>query len=118
VPWKLTVRAGPRVERARFAELAEALAALEQRGSTLAGEAPGKPVDLRFKEFKPLQQVYARLELAGPERLLPRVRAGVDVRGDGSTEAFRGRVRREVIEQQDGESAYEALRRALRAAQR
>ena len=113
VPWKLTVRAGPRVERARYATVEDALDALEQRARELTQDAPRHQIDTKIKRFEPVQQVSARLELAGPERLLPSVRAGIDVRGDGSTEAYLGRVRREVVKQQRGETAYAALRRAL-----
>src|SRR5438270_8240747 len=102
MPWKLTVRSGPRVQRSRYDELSEALEALQARAQQLARETDRNPVDLRYKRFEPIQQVVARLELAGPERLLPSVRAGVDVRGDGSVEAYRGRVRREVITQRKG----------------
>jgi hypothetical protein len=109
------VRAGPRVERRRFAALEEALDALEVRARELALEAPRETgsLDVKFKRFDPIQQVAARVELAGPERLIPSVRAGLDVRGDGSTEAYMGRITREVVEQRNGETAYRALCRAL-----
>lgn len=111
--WKLTERAGPKVRRSSFGDVDRALDALESRGRELAQSAPGEAVDVKYKRFEPQQQVVARLELAGPERFVPSVRAGVDVRGDGSVEAFRGRVRREVISERQGESAYAALRRVI-----
>ena len=101
------------MEHARFEGLDQALGALEARGRELASSASGKTVDVKLKQFEPVQQVIARLELAGPERLMPSVRAGVDVRGDGSSEAFRGRIRRQLLEQRPGEDAFVALRRAL-----
>jgi hypothetical protein len=110
----LTVRAGPRVERVRFDDLDQALLALEARARELAGNAPRRPLDIKVQRFEPAQQVTARVELAGPERLVPSVRGGVDVRGDGSTEAYVGRVRREVLEQRRGETPFRALSRALR----
>jgi hypothetical protein len=113
VSWKLTIRTGPRVARERFEEIEQALDSIEARAKELADSVPNRAVDVRYKRFDPVQQVAARLELAGPERLLPSVRAGIDVRGDGSTEAYTGRLRREVIEQRKGESPYKALRRVL-----
>lgn len=113
--WKLTVRAGPKVRRESFEALEPALDALELRGRELSDAASGQALDAKFKRFEPGQRVSARIELAGPQRLLASVRAGVDVRGDGSVEAYRGRVRRRVIEPRGGESAYAALRRSLPA---
>ena len=113
MPWTLTVRAGPQVKRSRFDELEQALAALEARARELADSAPNKTVDVKVQRFEPAQQVSARLELAGPERVLASVRAGVDVRGDGSTEAYIGRIKRKLVEQRRRETAYQALRRVL-----
>ncbi|HST43041.1 MAG TPA: hypothetical protein VLK58_26180 [Conexibacter sp.] len=111
--WKLTVRDGPRVERDHFDALETALDALQARTLALSARPPRKPVDIRTRRFEPVAQVVARAELSGPERFLPRVRAGLDVRGDGSAEAWTGRASRTVVQQQDGETALRALRRVL-----
>ena len=83
---------------------------LEQEGRELEAEADGRPEGgTLIRRLEPVQIVVARLELSGPRGL----RAGVDVRGDGSSEAFTGRLRRRVVEQRGDESAYDALRREL-----
>jgi len=106
-PWKLTVREGSRVERSRHADLDGALLALEARVGGLG--ATRGPTRAFVRSYDAVGQVAARAELAGPRR----VRAGIDVRGDGSAEAFRGRLRREVVAQAPGEDAFAALRRVL-----
>jgi hypothetical protein len=110
VSYTVTVRSGPKVERERYAALEEALDAIERRGHELERGAGARSVGgTLVRRFEPVHQVVARLELTGPGRL----RAGIDVRGDGSSEGFTGRLRRRLIEQRAGESPYEALRRAL-----
>ena len=111
--WQLTVRSGPRVKKQSFRVLDEALTALEQRARELADDAPGEAVDAKIRRFEPTERVLARLEVAGPERFVPSVRAGVDVHGDGSVEAYRGRVHRQAIEPLRRETVYAALRRAV-----
>lgn len=111
--YTLTVRDGPKVRRERFSTLGGALEALEQATSSLAGRELRSTVDLRYREFAPMAQVAIRAEVSGPRGLLSALRGGIDVRGDGSTEAYTGRVRRRLVEPQSGETACQALRRVL-----
>lgn len=108
-PYRLTAREGPRVKHQGFEQLDAALDALEARAEWMEGAERRDPVDLRFRRFEAVHQVAARVEIAGPRRL----RGGIDVRGDGSVEAYTGRWRRRLVEQREGESAPAALRRAL-----
>ena len=108
--YRITVRSGAKVSRERAGDLDAALARMESRGRELEEGAAARPVGgTLVRRFEPVQQVVGRIELRGPGRL----RAGVDVRGDGSSEAFTGRVRRRLVAQLEGESPYDALRREL-----
>ena len=110
--YRITVRSGAKVERERTDGLEAALDALERRGRELESTAAGRPLGgTLIRRFEPVQQVVGRIELQGPGRL----RAGVDIRGDGSAEAFTGRLRRALVEQHGEESPYDALRRELAA---
>lgn len=94
----------------RTGDLGDALDAIERRGRELEAGASARAVGGGvIRKFEPVQQVVGRIELSGPGRL----RAGVDVRGDGSTEAFTGRLRRKLVVQRADESPYDALRREL-----
>jgi hypothetical protein len=108
--YTVIARSGAKVRKQRYAELGDALGAVERISSELADGASARPVGgTLIRKLEPVQQVIGRVELRGPGR----VRAGVDVRGDGSTEAYTGRVRRQLVEQRRRESAVDALRRVL-----
>ena len=110
--YAVTVRTRGKVERERYESLREALVAMGRRAYLLEHEDHTGSVGGRIlRRIEPVAQVVGRIELRGPRRL----RAGLDVRGDGSTEAFRGRVRRSLIVQRRGESAFAALERELTA---
>jgi hypothetical protein len=87
-----------------------ALTALETTCREIADRERRDSIKVAKRTYEPVVQVQARAELSGPG-----VRAGIDVRGDGSTEAFLGRWRKQLVEQQGKENAYRALRRALGA---
>ena len=112
--YRVVVRSGPRVERLAAGSLDAAIALIEARARALAAGPARSAVELRYTTFEPVQQVAHRLELSAGRRSRS-LHAGIDVRGDGSVEAWTGRLRRRVVEQEPGESPYAALRRTLEA---
>jgi hypothetical protein len=115
MPYTVKIRVGPRVTRERVPSLADAVDVLELRLTSLGSEVRRPTQRALAREYEPVAQVAARGELSGPSRLSPRVRAGADVRGDGSIEVYRGQVNRELIALEPGESAFDGLRRVLGA---
>ena len=108
--YRIVTRRGGKVKRERAEHLEAALAVLERHGRELERAAHAHPAGgTLMRRFEPVHQVVGRIELRGRGRL----RVGVDVRGDGSAEAFTGRVRRALVVQREGESPYDALRREL-----
>jgi hypothetical protein len=102
-----TIRIGPKVEHAEHDDILSALLALRERLSAVDAQRDTTTVFRR--EITPDAQVAARGELRAPGG----VSAGIDVRGDGSAEAWTGRWRRHLVAQQSGEDAYAALGRVL-----
>ena len=108
--WQVIVRTGPRVQKQRADSLEEALELLETETRVAANTIRRPEVDMRFRRFTPAQQVAVRAEVRGPGP-----RSGFDVRGDGSVQAWTGRMRRRLVEPVGDETVYEALRRALQS---
>ena len=108
--YRLIIRSGAKVTKESVDNLDAALAVLERSARELESSTSARPAGgTLLRRYEPVAQVSGRVELRGPRRL----RAGVDVRGDGSAEAFTGRLRRTLVVQRDGESPYDALRREL-----
>jgi hypothetical protein len=108
--YTITVRSKARVRKERHEDLDAALGALERIARELADGASARPAGgTLIRRLEPVEQVIGRVELSGPGGL----RAGVDVRGDGSSEAFTGRLRRRLVEQRRRETPYQALRREV-----
>jgi len=108
--YRITLRSGAKVLKQHADNLNGALVLLERGGHELEATAASVAVGgSLMRRYEPVQRVVGRVELKGPGGL----RAGVDVRGDGSAEAFTGRLRRTLVHQRDDESPYDALRREL-----
>jgi hypothetical protein len=110
-PYRVVIRRRGKTEKRAFATLAEAFDALEtelRAAATVAARAP-RTARALGREYEPAQQVAVRGELRGPGRL----RAGIDVHGDGSARAYTGVVRRRPLPPDDREDAWSALRREV-----
>lgn len=105
--YRVTFRIGPVVERERFDALEDALIAVEAKLRSMGGRPQRGTRSVLGRDYEPVRQVAARAEVKGPRGL----RAGIDLRGDGSCEAWTGRLGRRPVEQDPGEDAFAALRR-------
>lgn len=111
--WTLTFRHGPKVERAEFASLDEAVAALQGKVEAVRAEGPLEAVKM-FRQYEPDRRVHARAELSRGG-FMRSTTAGVDLMGDGSLVAYCGSVRRRPLESPEGGSAFDAIRGFLSA---
>ncbi|QEC47151.1 hypothetical protein FSW04_05805 [Baekduia soli] len=105
--YRVVVRRRGKTEKTRHDTLEGALDALQARLQELANRQRPHVERAFLREVEPGDQVAVRGELRGPRGL----NAGIDVRGDGSAEAFTGRLSRQVVPREAGEDVYAALRR-------
>jgi len=106
--YTLTLRREGDSERQRFETLNGALDALETEIRAMAQTVRREQTKSIGRSYQPEELVAVRAEISGLG-----VRGGVDLRGDGSVQAYSGRIRRAVIEPREGEDSYSALRRVL-----
>ena len=109
--YRLTVRHGPKVERATFETLDDAVESLERRAEEVRRE--GALEEFRaLRDFDPGERVHARLELSTGGVFRGR-EAGLDVMGDGALVPYTGVIRKRRLEPPNGETAFDAVRDAL-----
>jgi hypothetical protein len=109
--WKVTVRHGSKVGREKFDSLDEAIADARRRVEDVQRE-DRLPGIRSLRDFSPGQRVQARIEISGPG-LIRSAEGGIDVMGDGSAIAYTGTIRKETIDADSLDQAFERLREAL-----
>lgn len=112
--FKLTVRHGPKVSRETHESLEAAVESMRSHVERVRAEGDLPDVKV-FRTYEAGDRVKARLEIS-TGRMLRSRDAGVDVMGDGAIVPFRGGVARRPLEPADGESAYDAVARAIEEA--
>ena len=111
--WRLVVRDGATVRKSVFESLDEALFGLQAETAEAAARPPAKPVEMKVRVFEPADQVTMRAQVTGPQRWMPKVRCGMDVRGNGRLEPWIGGPARTEVSLGRKETAWQALRREL-----
>jgi hypothetical protein len=109
--WKVTVRDGSDVDGEKFDSLDEALDDARRRVEEVRREG-GLPTISVFRTHAPDQRVHARIEISGPG-LFRAPEGGIDVMGDGTAIPYTGAVRKEQIDADSLDDAFERLKSAL-----
>ena len=109
--WKVTIRHGSSVGREKFDSLDEAIADARRRVEEVQQEDRLPHVSM-LREFTPQEQVHARIEISGPG-LFRAPEGGIDVMGDGKAIAYTGAIRKETLEADSLDEAFERLKHAL-----
>jgi hypothetical protein len=109
--WKVTVRHGSSVGREKFDSLDEAIADTRRRVEEIQREDRLPPISM-LRDFTPDEQVQARIEISGPG-LFRSPEGGIDVMGDGTAIAYSGSIRKERLDADSLDDAFERLRDAL-----
>jgi hypothetical protein len=99
------------VGREKFATLDEAIDEARRRVDQVRLEG-GLPAVTVFRKHTPDQRVHARIEISGPG-LIRSPEGGIDVMGDGHAIAYTGAIRKETIEADSLDQAFERLRGIL-----
>lgn len=106
------MRHGSEVDSQGFDDLDEAVATMRRRALDIRAEGPVRKIS-SLREFKPEDQVRARLQLTGRGGLLRKPVAGVDVRGDGAFVAYRGGVGRKELDPSGHGTPFDVVRETL-----
>jgi hypothetical protein len=110
--WRLTIRYGPKVRKASFYDLDEAIAAMRDAAKEIVRRGPLEPAS-GFRDYEPGERVAARLAIWTGGLLRGR-EAGIDIMGDGALVPYTGVVRRRPLEGRSPDRAFEAVAEALR----
>jgi hypothetical protein len=111
VSWKVTVRHGSSVGREKFDSLEEAIGYARRRVEEIRQEG-GLPAISAFRRHNPDQRVHARIEISGPG-LIRGAEGGIDLMGDGTAIAYTGAIRKETLQADSLDEAFEGLRATL-----